>query len=438
MFDVSILPKLKGSQLAIIIAMMLNGNRTVSQSELATITNRNEKTIRKDLQVLKDLRIITSPRFNRYQLSGDNIQLPLFWDEQMQTLSGNPVKKTEAVKNTGSDSEMSDLYQNINPVKFTGNPVKFTENPVKNTGFESAPLINLNINNQEVSKKVSKETYLLTYTYTDNNIEVNSLTPAVNFTGNPVKNTGFENAWKAAMVQMKGSMDQQTFGTMLEKAMLLDCVDGHFTVGVQNSFVREWAEQRITDTVERILSGMLNEKATVSFVVHEGCRQRLVKKVAWQDYPKETQAKEETEPCKDYGAPSLELLPVPDDPGKAALTEICNAYLLEPTGIEYTNDQLIELINMQPHPDVLRFALPTMSNFEAVKFWCGKKHIEDARRVLLKKYGIVNGMAAEIVHNDNATLEMIMSVCKELCPKDKGAVGDRIRKLTSDGKIPEF
>ena len=86
---------------------------------------------------------------------------------------------------------------------------------------------------------------------------------------------------------------------------------------------------------------------------------------------------------------------------------------------------------------MLRFVLPIVTKFENAKTWCGKD-LQAAKRSLLRKYGIVNGMAAEIVHNEAATLEMIFEVCRELCPENKDAVGSRLRALTSEGKIPEF
>ena len=76
-----------------------------------------------------------------------------------------------------------------------------------------------------------------------------------------------QNAWKAAMAQMKGSMDRQTFSTLLGNAELLTFGDGVFTVGMANGFTRDWAEQRLSETIEKILSGMLGTPQKVAFVV---------------------------------------------------------------------------------------------------------------------------------------------------------------------------
>ena len=76
-----------------------------------------------------------------------------------------------------------------------------------------------------------------------------------------------QNAWKATMAQMKGSMDRQTFSTLLGNAELLACENGVYTIGMTNGFTRDWAEQRLSGTIEKILSGMENSPQKVSFVV---------------------------------------------------------------------------------------------------------------------------------------------------------------------------
>ena len=76
-----------------------------------------------------------------------------------------------------------------------------------------------------------------------------------------------QKAWKATMAQMKGSMDRQTFNTLLGNAELLACEDGVYTVGMANGFTRDWAEQRLSETIEKILTGMADGPQKVAFVV---------------------------------------------------------------------------------------------------------------------------------------------------------------------------
>ena len=76
-----------------------------------------------------------------------------------------------------------------------------------------------------------------------------------------------QNTWKAAMAQMKGSMDRQTFSTLLGNAELLACEDGVYTVGMANGFTCDWAEQRLSGTIEKILSAISDSPQKVTFVV---------------------------------------------------------------------------------------------------------------------------------------------------------------------------
>ena len=69
------------------------------------------------------------------------------------------------------------------------------------------------------------------------------------------------------MAQMKGSMDRQTFNTLLGNAVLLACEDGVYTVGMANGFTRDWAEQRLSAAIEKILSAMTGTPQKVTFVV---------------------------------------------------------------------------------------------------------------------------------------------------------------------------
>ena len=449
MFDknslLNLLPDLKGSPLSIVLFLALQGNRTVTMNELAAGTGFSDKSLKAGLKKLSDQQIVTSPRFNRYQLIGKNLQLPLYWDEMIEPLQ----ESGETPKNSGDIPELKqkvkELEQRIfalenrrnsesgetpekfgetpkievlpaytdfgeTPGNFGDSPKKTGETP-KNNQDPIKELINI-YETKEVSKYVDIDTYLLMS---------NSNTNLLPESGETPKKSGeipelFATAWKAAMQQMEGQMGKGSYMDILHGADPAGYEDGHYTILMENQFKRDWAEARLTQTLEKILSGILGVNVTVSFAVDQ----------------QEAINSQQLTTSDPYEAPSLELLP-----GSGELTEICNDYLLEPTGIEYSNEQLQELISMDPDPAVLRFVLPIATRFENAKTWCGKD-LQSAKRILLKKFGIVNGMAAEIVHNDAATLEMINEICTELCPENKNAVGSRIRQMTSDGKIPEL
>lgn len=448
MFDKDLLPELKGAPLSIIFLLAMTGNRTISVSDLSAQTGFDRKTTRKGLDLLIEHQIVTCPRTNRYQLVGKNMQLPLYWDEKIEPL---PEAETDWGKNPQMgnfpqlETRIEELERRVSDLEdwgkipqrgnFPQNWGNFPQNEIaielpagidneeklpergkipQNCGefLQEVNLINIeNTETIEVSKYVDTDTYLL-----ETNSNNNKLPEGEIFPNEEKIPDLFLTAWNAAMQQMEASMGKGSFTDILHGAVPIGYEDGHYTILMDNTFKRDWAEVRLTDTIEKILMMMLDRKVTVSFVIDEASDQ--------------TEVENSSEPA--YEAPSLELLP-----GSGELIGICNDYLLDPTGINYSKEQLQELISMEPDPEVLQFILPIATKFENAKTWCGKD-LQAAKRSLLRKNGIVNGMAAEIVHNDAATLEMIYEVCSELCPENKDAVGSRIRALTAEGKIPEF
>ena len=344
MIDKSMLPDLKGAPLSIIFLLAMTGNRTVTLNDLAEGTGFSDKPLKAGLKKLSELQIVTSPRFNRYQLAGKNLQLPLYWDEKIEALP----ESGETPKNSGEIPELlsriEELEQRVyilenrrnsdfgeTPENFGETPKKFGESPKnpgetpKNNPDPIKELINI-YENKEVSKYVDIDTYLLNKQNNVNQLPGSGETP---------KKPGeipdlFLSAWNAAMQQMEASMGKGSFMDILHGAVPIGFEDGHYTILMDNTFKRDWAEARLTDTVERILSTMLDRKVSVSWVIDSGQAEMN------GDSPMK-----ETVP--EYDAPSLELLP-----GSGELTEICNDYLLEPTGIEYSNEQLQELISMDP------------------------------------------------------------------------------------------
>ncbi len=297
-------------------------------------------------------------------------------------------------------------------------PGKFGESP-KKSGETPNGLIN-NINNtkdKEINKYVSKDIYLLNRMSDER--KVNSGQPAV--VSDQGADSGYRPAsgpvpekaevdWKAALAQLKGSMDRQTFSSLLggDCAELIGYVDGHYTIKSKNSFVRDWSESRLREQLESILSVIANEKRSVSFVCEEMMRTEAQPAVA-------------SEQGSGYDAPSLELLPESDDPEDEKLVEICNAYLLEPTGPEYSPEQLGELVGMHPDPDVLRFVLPRLSGFEAVKGWCAADR-KTAKRWLLTYFKIVGKAVDRLSNNDRVSFGLIVSVCMDQGIEDLSGV----------------
>ena len=76
-----------------------------------------------------------------------------------------------------------------------------------------------------------------------------------------------EQAWQATMGQLQMEMPKPAFDTWVCNADLVSYEDGAFIIGVQNAYARDWLESRLTSTVKRLLSGIMNRTVGVRFVV---------------------------------------------------------------------------------------------------------------------------------------------------------------------------
>jgi len=81
-----------------------------------------------------------------------------------------------------------------------------------------------------------------------------------------------EQAWLAATGQLQMEMPKAAFDTWIRDAQLLTYEDGAFVIGVQNAFARDWLESRLSSTIKRLLTGIMNRSVAIRFVV-------------WQDAP---------------------------------------------------------------------------------------------------------------------------------------------------------
>ena len=76
-----------------------------------------------------------------------------------------------------------------------------------------------------------------------------------------------EQAWQAALGQLQMEMPKAAYDTWVKNAELVTYEDGAFVIGVGNSYARDWLESRLSSTVIRMLTGMMNRSVAVRFVV---------------------------------------------------------------------------------------------------------------------------------------------------------------------------
>ncbi|MCE5207766.1 MAG: chromosomal replication initiator protein DnaA [Chloroflexi bacterium] len=77
-------------------------------------------------------------------------------------------------------------------------------------------------------------------------------------------------AWQSTLGQIQMEMPKASYDTWVRNAQLVSHENNLFTIGVPNAYARDWLEDRLTSTMTKILSGMMNNKQGVNFVVWHG------------------------------------------------------------------------------------------------------------------------------------------------------------------------
>jgi len=77
----------------------------------------------------------------------------------------------------------------------------------------------------------------------------------------------FQNAWQAAVGQLQMDMSRASFDTWVQPAELVSYKNDLFTVGVPNAYACDWLKSRLTGTVSKILTGLMESPQKVEFIV---------------------------------------------------------------------------------------------------------------------------------------------------------------------------
>lgn len=77
-------------------------------------------------------------------------------------------------------------------------------------------------------------------------------------------------AWQAALGQLQLEMPKAAYDTWVRDAELISVSEGEFKVGVHNAYARDWLDSRLKTTIIKLLTGTLNRKVDISFVVNNG------------------------------------------------------------------------------------------------------------------------------------------------------------------------
>ena len=76
-----------------------------------------------------------------------------------------------------------------------------------------------------------------------------------------------EKAWQATVANLELDMSRATFSTWVKPTHLVEFSDDTFVIGCINAYGRDWLTDRLTTTLQRFLTGVLNREVKVRFVV---------------------------------------------------------------------------------------------------------------------------------------------------------------------------
>jgi chromosomal replication initiator protein len=76
-----------------------------------------------------------------------------------------------------------------------------------------------------------------------------------------------DQAWQSVLGQLQIEMPRASFDTWVRDTKPVSYQDGTLTVGVRNAYARDWLENRLASTVNRLLIGIMNSTVDVSFIV---------------------------------------------------------------------------------------------------------------------------------------------------------------------------
>lgn len=75
--------------------------------------------------------------------------------------------------------------------------------------------------------------------------------------------------WSAALGQLQTQMTRATFDTWVKGTWLVSRDNGRMVVGTKNSFAKDWLENRLYDTIQRTVTGIVGQPVDIQVVIDE-------------------------------------------------------------------------------------------------------------------------------------------------------------------------
>jgi chromosomal replication initiator protein len=74
-------------------------------------------------------------------------------------------------------------------------------------------------------------------------------------------------AWQATLGQLQMEIPKATFDTWIKGTELIKHQQNTFTISAQNAYARDWLENRLTTTAEKMLTGIMDAPQAISFII---------------------------------------------------------------------------------------------------------------------------------------------------------------------------
>jgi len=79
-----------------------------------------------------------------------------------------------------------------------------------------------------------------------------------------------EQAWQSVLGQLQMEMPKASFDTWVRDTRPLSYDNCTLTIGARNAYARDWLESRLSSTVSRLLTGIMNLSVGINFVISQG------------------------------------------------------------------------------------------------------------------------------------------------------------------------
>jgi chromosomal replication initiator protein len=111
-----------------------------------------------------------------------------------------------------------------------------------------------------------------------------------------------DQAWQSVLGQLQMEMPRASYDTWVRDTKPVSYQDGTLTVGVRNAYARDWLENRLASTVNRLLVGIMNSTVDVSFIVNGHSNEVVVDDVPSSQT--DSRAQTQNQPVSAYEQPT--------------------------------------------------------------------------------------------------------------------------------------